>query len=154
MLLGRGTRFGSIHLSLFAMALAALLSSTSAFAQGLGRIGGTVTDTTGATVSGSLPINRASQTINTTNLRIIVSIGLAAIYVLTILAGVVLDRKMDQTILGTLQWFLIGMLGIDAAQFTAKRFSDTGYAAAARTPAVSVAAPATVTVATDKGDKT
>ena len=53
MLLGRGTRSGTIHFVLFAMALAALLWSASASAQGLGRIGGTVTDTTGATVSGA-----------------------------------------------------------------------------------------------------
>ena len=53
MLLERGRRTGTIQFVLFAMAFAGLLWSGSASAQGLGRISGTVTDTTGATVSGA-----------------------------------------------------------------------------------------------------
>ena len=52
MLLNRA-RPETIHFVLFVAAFAALLWSGGASAQGLGRISGTVTDTTGANVSGA-----------------------------------------------------------------------------------------------------
>lgn len=94
--------------------------------------------------------------LNTTNFRIVVSIALAVFYVLVVLGGVMMDRKMDVGVLGTLQWFLLGMMGLDVASFIGKRFSDIGYASAKAQPQVNVAAPATVQVAPtlpDNGDK-
>lgn len=85
--------------------------------------------------------------VNTTNLRIIVSLVLAVIYVLVILAGAVLGKQMPMEALNTAGLFIFGMMGVDAAQFIGKRFSDYNYAAAKNAqPQVSVAAPSTVAV--------
>lgn len=94
------------------------------------------------------------NTVNTTNLRIVVSLILAVIYVLVILLGVISGHLTDgNSALDTAGLFIFGMMGVDAVQFTAKRFSDSGLAAAKRQPVVSVAAPATVQVLPDSGDK-
>jgi CelD/BcsL family acetyltransferase involved in cellulose biosynthesis len=85
--------------------------------------------------------------VNTTNLRIIVSLVLAVIYVIVILAGAVLGKTMPMEALNTAGLFIFGMMGVDAAQFIGKRFSDYNYAAAKNAPQVNVAAPSTVAVA-------
>lgn len=86
--------------------------------------------------------------VNTTNLRIVVSLVLAVIYVLVIIGGVMLGKPMQIEALNTLGLFLLGAMGIDAASFIGKRFSDIGYATAKSQPNVNVAAPATVQVGT------
>lgn len=86
--------------------------------------------------------------VNTTSLRILVSLVLAAVYVMVILAGAVLGRTMPVDALNTAGLFIFGMMGVDAAVFTAKRFSDRDYAAAKvpTPPNVTVEAPSTVQV--------
>lgn len=85
--------------------------------------------------------------VNTTNLRIVISLVLAVIYVAVILVGAVLGKQLPIEALNTAGLFIFGMMGVDAAQFIGKRFSDTGYAAAKAQPNVNVnAAPSTVQV--------
>lgn len=73
--------------------------------------------------------------VNTTSLRILVSLLLAVVYVIVILAGAVLGKTLPVEALNTAGLFIFGMMGVDAAVFTAKRFSDVNYAAA-KTPPV------------------
>lgn len=84
--------------------------------------------------------------INTTNLRICVSLILATLYVFVVIGGVLMGKPLQANVevLDSLELFLGAMLGIDAAQFIGKRFSDSGYAAAkAQQPQV-VPAPSQV----------
>jgi hypothetical protein len=87
--------------------------------------------------------------VNTTSLRIMVSLLLAVVYVVVILAGAILGKTLPSEALNTVGLFIFGMMGVDAAVFTAKRFSDVNYAAA-KTPTapspVNVEAPSQVTV--------
>lgn len=68
--------------------------------------------------------------VNTTNLRILVSIVLAILYVLVVLGGTMLGKFTETSAINTVAMFLLAMMGLDVAQFIGKRFSDTGYAAA------------------------
>lgn len=97
------------------------------------------------------------EKLNTTNFRIVVSIGLSVMFVTTCMVCAIVGRPLQGEIINTVAMFLLGMMGIDAASFIGKRFSDIGYAAAKAqapsSPTVAVTAPSTVTVLPDKGDK-
>lgn len=95
------------------------------------------------------------NSISTTNARILVSIGLAAFGVIAVLIGILfrnwLPTSEQITVLKGVGLFLCVMMGIDLAQFTSKRFSDSGYAAAKNPSSpspVTVEAPSTVSVTT------
>ena len=59
----------------------------------------------------------------TTNARIATSILLAALYVLVSLAGAVLEHPVDATTLYAIGGFLLIMMGLDVAQYSAKRIT-------------------------------
>lgn len=91
--------------------------------------------------------------ISTTNARILVSIALAAFAVIAVLIGILFRNWLPSTeqitVLKGVALFLCVMMGIDLAQFTSKRITDSGYAAAKNPSApspVNVEAPSTVSV--------
>ena len=61
--------------------------------------------------------------IPTTNLRILVSLALAVIYVLSLIAMLAAGVKLTADVVTGIGWIILGMLGVDAVQFAAKRFS-------------------------------
>lgn len=61
--------------------------------------------------------------IPTTNLRIVTSLALAVVYVLALIVMLAFGVKLDADVVSGIGWIILGMLGIDAAQFAAKRFS-------------------------------
>lgn len=88
--------------------------------------------------------------INTTNVRTLASVCLAVFGVIAVLIGILwrnwLPTEQQITVLKGLGLFLGVMMGIDLAQFTSKRFSDSGYAAAKNPSPVNVGGPSTVSV--------
>lgn len=77
--------------------------------------------------------------VNTTNFRIVVTVCVFAVTVLSVLAMMILRVNLQPY-----QWLITTLLaaegafaGIDVAQFFAKRSTDTGYAAA-KAPRVQV----------------
>jgi hypothetical protein len=88
--------------------------------------------------------------VNTTSLRIAVSVALAAIAIILVLIGILfrnwLPTEQQLTVLKGVALFLAVMMGLDVAQFIGKRFSDAGYAAAKNPSPVNVEAPSTVSV--------
>lgn len=72
--------------------------------------------------------------INTTNFRIVVSIGLAAFMVLTAWTAILffawVPNAMQLRVIGALGGGVLTMMGFDVAQFIGKRFSAAEYAAA------------------------
>ncbi len=92
--------------------------------------------------------------INTTSLRIIVSIALAAVMVLMLLVGVTIRNwyptDMQLKVIYAAGGGLLMMMGFDVTQFAAKRFSDAAYVQAKQGPAaVSIEPPSNVTVTQD-----
>lgn len=90
--------------------------------------------------------------INSTNLRILVTLGVVIATAARYLVWGVPARMSGNipVIDGWGYWlvFLGGMAGLDVAQYVGKRFSDSGYAAAKNTPAapVTVTTPAPVSI--------
>lgn len=92
--------------------------------------------------------------VNTTSLRIVVSVFLAAVSIVMVLAAVLWKNWLptaEQTrVLIGVAGVVLTMMGFDVLQFIGKRFSDATYAAAKNpsqpvsvdTPAVPVAASA------------
>ncbi|HEX5437145.1 MAG TPA: hypothetical protein VFW98_08295 [Gemmatimonadaceae bacterium] len=60
-------------------------------------------------------------TVPTTNLRIVVSVSLAVLYVLGVLTLLACGVTLPVEIVGGLGAFLLAMMGLDVAQFTVKR---------------------------------
>lgn len=63
------------------------------------------------------------QDLPTTNLRILVSIGLAVVFVIGTMIASMIDRLPPAAALTTIAGFLLVMMGLDVAQFAAKRAS-------------------------------
>jgi hypothetical protein len=89
--------------------------------------------------------------VNTTSLRIVVSVGLAAIAVVIVLIGVTMMRweptPAQQRVLIGVAGVILTMMGFDVLQFVGKRFSDAEYQRAKQGPSpVNVEAPSTVSV--------
>ncbi|HTJ62143.1 MAG TPA: hypothetical protein VL333_13210 [Candidatus Saccharimonadales bacterium] len=61
------------------------------------------------------------EDVPTTNLRIVVSIGLSALYVLVMTVGLVLEKHIDLEVSVTLGGFLLTMGGLDVTQYIQKR---------------------------------
>lgn len=59
--------------------------------------------------------------LSTTNFRIVISLGLAILLVLVLLASLVLKIELQSEIVWALVAFVAGMLGIDVTQFSIKR---------------------------------
>lgn len=57
----------------------------------------------------------------TTNLRIVVSIALAVIYVIVMTVGMVLGKTVDLDMSLSIGGFLLTMMGLDVVQFIQKR---------------------------------
>lgn len=85
------------------------------------------------------------ENLPTTNLRILVSIGLASIYVLAMLVGIILGKTIDLELAGALGVFLLTMMGLDVAQYVQKRksFQQTDTPTAPTAPEPGPADPAT-----------
>jgi hypothetical protein len=90
--------------------------------------------------------------VNTTNFRILTSVGIAALAIVFIMIGILWRNWMPTTgqveVLKGVGIFLAVMMGLDVFQFASKRFSDHEYARAkASGPSpVSVGGPSTVEV--------
>jgi hypothetical protein len=76
------------------------------------------------------------NTVNTTALRIIVSILLAVVHSTTVLLAMCVwgwrPDPLQLKVLTGIALSILTMMGFDVLQFAAKRFSDAGYAAAKR----------------------
>ena len=76
------------------------------------------------------------NTVNTTALRILVSIGLAVVHSTAVVFGMVVwnwqPTPVQLRVLTGVAASILTMMGFDVLQFVAKRFSDAGYAAAKR----------------------
>jgi hypothetical protein len=84
--------------------------------------------------------------INTTSLRTVTSVFVAAIILILLAAGVLFfgfePTSKQMTLLYAMGGLLAAMMSLDVAQFIGKRFSDATYAAAKNpTKPVSVDAP-------------
>ena len=62
-----------------------------------------------------------AKDVPTTNLRIVVSIALASLYVIVLLGAIVLGRTVALDTMLSLGAFLLTMMGLDVAQYVQKR---------------------------------
>ena len=60
-------------------------------------------------------------TVPTTNLRIVVGLVLAVLFIFFLFAAMVLQIKLEEKLVEVVAWFIFGMLGVDAVQFIGKR---------------------------------
>lgn len=88
--------------------------------------------------------------VNTTSLRIVVSIGVAAVLLILLTVGVLFfhfePTGKQMQLLYAMGGLLALMMALDVSQFIGKRFSDAGYASAKNPSPVNVEAPSTVKV--------
>lgn len=103
-------------------------------------------------IPASLPIEKLND-LNTTNYRIVETTKLFKLAVYVALAMFVRESWLSHddsasNILDTLMLALFGFAGVNAAQYSAKRFSDKGYAAAKASGAPAQVVQTTGTVVT------
>ena len=102
--------------------------------------------------------------INTTAVRVLVSVGLASFAIIAIVWGILWRNWLPTTeqmrVLEGVALVILTMMGFDVLQFASKRFSDKGYAEAKARgkhgpSPVTVEAPSTVKIApAPEGDTT
>jgi hypothetical protein len=69
------------------------------------------------------------DTLPTVNLCIFIGLVMASAIVATVLGCLVFGRALDMSTVEFLGWFVLGIMGVNVGQYTAKRLTDTDYAA-------------------------